>query len=89
MILIHIPGYYFKKIESTLTKFLWKGKPPRIALSSLKKDRPNGGLRFPDFKAYHSAFSLKQASRWISMELLVYPPLWIKIEKILIAPFNF
>lgn len=58
-------------------------------MSLLKNDKSSGGLKFPDFKSYHYAFSLKQSSLWLYLDQQVHPPIWLAMERELISPFSF
>lgn len=89
MLPVHIPTLYFRKIDSSLSAFLWKNKKPRIALSSLRKPKSSGGENFPDFRLYHKSFSLCQASKWLISDPSPFTPLWLLIEQTLLLPFSF
>uniref|UniRef100_A0A673NCB7 Reverse transcriptase domain-containing protein n=1 Tax=Sinocyclocheilus rhinocerous TaxID=307959 RepID=A0A673NCB7_9TELE len=43
---------WFKSLDSIITRFYWKNKPPRIKLSTLQKPKSLGGLEAPHFYHY-------------------------------------
>uniref|UniRef100_A0A8C6NV21 Reverse transcriptase domain-containing protein n=1 Tax=Nothobranchius furzeri TaxID=105023 RepID=A0A8C6NV21_NOTFU len=43
------PADWFKSLDSSITKFLWQDKPPRISLKTLQKTKDRGGLDLPNF----------------------------------------
>lgn len=45
MVLPNLPQQHFIQFDKLIRKFLWKGKKPRIALTTLQADKTEGGLR--------------------------------------------
>jgi hypothetical protein len=45
---IKIPTQFFNELESTICKFIWNNKKPRIAKTLLKDKRTSGGIIMPD-----------------------------------------
>jgi len=52
---IKIPASYSMDIDKLILKFIWRGKRPRIANTTLKEKNVVGGLRPPDIKIYYKA----------------------------------
>ena len=52
---------YLTRIQSKVMKFVWKGRPPKVAKDTLSMSAENGGLNVPDL------LSLNASSRiaWI------------------------
>ena len=78
-----IPQYYFKKLDSIVSSFIWFGKTPRISRDHLCKKRNEGGFGLPVFKYYYLAAHLNFISYWFEC----YPghkvdsmPSWLQIE---------
>lgn len=62
---IGIPKYFFKKIDSIVTSFLWVPKSPRIGIKVLQEPEDQGGLAVPDWQKYYLAGQMVYARRWL------------------------
>ncbi len=71
----------FRSLDSSISKFLWKGKPPRISLKTLQKTKDKGGLDLPNFYHYFLANRLQHISGWLKHTLLDEP--WLDVEQAL------
>ena len=49
---IKIPTQFFKDMERTILKFIWKGKKSRRAETILNNKRTAGGIIIPDLTPY-------------------------------------
>lgn len=85
---VNIPLSYYKRINSLLTSFLWNKKKPRISLHKLCRPKLEGGVNFPDFPVYHTAFNLRQSAHWLA-DPSSDSPLWVLLEQSFLAPFSF
>ncbi len=75
------PPDWFRSLDSSISKFLWKGKPPRISLKTLQKTKDKGGLDLPNFYHYFLANRLQHISGWLKHTLLDEP--WLDVEQAL------
>lgn len=55
-------------LKQRFTRFIWRGKRPRIALTKLYMPKTKGGLNFPNVKVYNLACFLRDALDWLSGE---------------------
>lgn len=60
------PAQWFKTLNSNVTMFLWKNKPPRISLKTLQKAKDAGGLDLPNFYYYYIANRIKYIHKWFN-----------------------
>lgn len=77
------PPKYWENIHSLISKFLWKGKRPRISLATLQRFKCSGGLSVPNFKYYYWAFILRSLSTWFCQSNKAS---WKNIEENLVHP---
>lgn len=82
MLPLTLSQYFHHKLDTLLSKFLWKGKKARISLKKLRIDKPLGGVNLADFKLYQIAFLTKQGSYWLAPPA-EYIPGWLNVEKAL------
>ena len=70
---------WFISLDSTITKFLWKSKPPRISLKTLQNTKDKDGLDLPNFNYYVLANRLKSIINWTKQNELDHA--WFDIEQ--------
>lgn len=66
MIPLAPPLGYWDKLQSLFSKFIWKGKRPRLKLTTLQRDKTIGGLALPDLKIYFWSYVLRPLSTWLN-----------------------
>ncbi|MBN3294582.1 LORF2 protein, partial [Polypterus senegalus] len=72
---------WFRSLDSSITKFLWKDKPPRISLKTLQKTKDRGGLDLPNFYHYFLTNRLQYIPRWLQHNPL--DESWLDVEQTL------
>ena len=60
------PEGFFRKLHLLTMKYLWEGKPAKIAYKSLVQNYKNGGLKLVDFQAKNSALKAKWIQKMIT-----------------------
>uniref|UniRef100_A0A803T5W2 Reverse transcriptase domain-containing protein n=1 Tax=Anolis carolinensis TaxID=28377 RepID=A0A803T5W2_ANOCA len=58
----------FKNWNKDISKFVWKGKKPRIRRSYMIDEKKRGGLRLPDLQIYHDTCGLIWVKDWATLE---------------------
>lgn len=79
MLLTSVPKAFFKQLNTSLTQFIWRNKPPRIKLSVLQSPLEKGGLKAPNFEYFYWAAHARAISMWQREQ--IHPPMWIQIEQ--------
>lgn len=74
-----IPKPFFDDLNKSVRSFLWKGKPPRVKLSTLQAPYSKGGLNLPDFRGYYLAAQFRSIWCWLHGDKCVAR--WLLIEQ--------
>ena len=61
---VDIPIKYFQQFDRICSRFLWKGKKPRLRLAKLQQPTDKGGLGLPRLLFYYYAYSLRHLIQW-------------------------
>lgn len=78
------PSDYWRKLQSGVSRFIWKGKRPRLKMSILHRRREDGGLFVPNFKLYFWSFVLRPLLCWFDPHSSVS---WRSLESTLVEPW--
>lgn len=76
---ISIPSNFFKKLEGAISRFIWRGKVPRIKIKTLYNTPHYGGLKLPNFEFFYWAAQLRAI--WFWQTEMPNPPAWRQIEQ--------
>lgn len=74
---VRIPDKQFARWDKLVSRFIWKGKKPRVKMKTLQLEKIRGGLALPNFKDYYLAAQLRYIVCWCSTE---YDSKWKRIE---------
>lgn len=83
MIPLSPPKGYWDKMHSLISKFIWGEGRPRPKLTTLQRNKWNGGLAVPNFKFYFWSFVLRPLSNRLNPQVQVS---WRPIEEHLASP---
>lgn len=83
MIPLSPPTNFWKKLNSIVSFYLWKGKRPRYKYSNLQRCKTDGGLSLPNLKLYYYSFVLRALSVWLNPDAKTS---WRPVEECIIAP---
>lgn len=83
MIPLSPPRGYWDKMHKLISKFIWGGGRPRLKLTTLQRNKQNGGLAVPNFKYYFWSYVLRPLSYWLEPKIQVS---WRPIEENLAFP---
>ena len=61
---IKIPAIYFVDSDKLILKFVWRGKRPRRAITTILKKYKLGGLTLLNFKTYYETATIKRVWYW-------------------------
>lgn len=75
---VKLPQTFFHAVCSAFTKFLWRGKHPRIGRALLLRLKLRGGIGFPDPALYYTATHMTQVVDWCRRGDL---KLWVTLEQ--------
>uniref|UniRef100_A0A8C5GQH1 Reverse transcriptase zinc-binding domain-containing protein n=1 Tax=Gouania willdenowi TaxID=441366 RepID=A0A8C5GQH1_GOUWI len=80
MIPLKPPKQWFQRLDSTTTKFYTRNKKPKISLSTLQKNKDEGGLEAPNFMHYYLANQILYLTEWLNPK--EYYNTWLEIEQL-------
>jgi hypothetical protein len=86
---IKIPTKFFTELESTICKFIWNNKKPRISKTILDNKRTSGGINISNLKlCYRAIVTNKQtpAEYWYSDRQVDE---WNRIEDLEMNPYYY
>lgn len=66
---VKIPPSQFHKWDKQISRFIWKGKKPRMRYSTLTTCKEKGGMSLPHLKDYYLAAQMKTIILWCDMQL--------------------
>uniref|UniRef100_A0AAR2IHE3 Reverse transcriptase domain-containing protein n=1 Tax=Pygocentrus nattereri TaxID=42514 RepID=A0AAR2IHE3_PYGNA len=83
MIPLTPPTNFWKKLNSTVSFYLWRGKRPRYKYLNLQRCKTDGGLSIPNFKLYYYSFVLRALTVWLNPDVKTS---WRPVEECIVAP---
>ena len=79
------PSDYWHKLQSAVSKFIWKGKRPRLKMSTLQRRKEDGDFSVPHFKHYFWSFVLRPLLTWFDPDKSVC---WRTLESAMTEPWS-
>ena len=77
------PVGHWDKLHTFVSRYVWKGKRPRIKMSILQRHKLSGGLGLPNFQFYFWSSTLRSLHTWLDPEAQVA---WRSLEEHLVIP---
>lgn len=75
---VEIPTKQFNEWRRMILGFVWKGKQPRVPLSTLQLPKNQGGRGLPSLEDYYKAAQLRHLVCWCNKE---YDAKWKDLEQ--------
>lgn len=85
MLPLSSPSDYWHKLQSAVSKFMWKGKQPCLKMSTLQRRKEDGGLSVPNFKLYFWSSVLRPLLTWFDSDTSVC---WCTLESAMTEPWS-
>ena len=60
------PVGHREKLQTFVSRYVWKGKRPRVKMSILQRHKLSGGLGFPNFQFYFWSSTLRPVHTWLN-----------------------
>lgn len=77
------PAGHWEKLHRLLCNYVWRGKRPRLKISTLQRRKISGGLGIPNFEHYFWAATLRPLCTWFNTGAQVA---WRSLEENLVKP---
>lgn len=78
---IFLPQTFFRKLDTTISDFVWNGKPPRLRKQYLQSPKKLGGMALSNFKFYYWAAHLKIIQFWLHSGSQLLSSVWLGMEQ--------
>ena len=80
------PVGHWEKLNKFVSRYVWKGKRPRVKMSILQRHKLSGGLGFPNVQLYFWSSTLRPLHTWLNPAGRVA---WRSLEENLVKPHMF
>lgn len=77
---IFLPQTFFRKLDPTISDFVWSGRLPRLRKQYLQSPKKLGGMALPNFKFYYWAAHLKIIQFWLHSGSQLLSSVWLGME---------
>ena len=77
------PVGHWEKLHTFVSRYVWKGKRPRVKMSILQRHKLSGGLGFPNFQFYFWSSTLRPLHTWLNPAAQVA---WCSLEENRVKP---
>ena len=77
------PVRHWEKLHKFVSRYVWKGKRPRVKMSILQRHKLSGGLGFPNFQFYFWSSTLRPLHTWLNLAAQVA---WCSLEENRVKP---
>lgn len=78
---VFLPQLFFRKLDATISDFIWNKKTPQLRRQFLQRPKGLGGIALPNLRFYYWAANLKMIHFWLHYNSEFVSPIWLRMER--------